>query len=158
MFYYERYANHDKSARLGKQLRPVIEKKIQMLHEIKNYPIGELKFLSEALVSTIKCRNVLKWTYAYGYYLDKDVPEAKKDLNHKDQFEFWQTKLEEMTDYLHEMVETNLDCYLDPNITDRTPFYKFKGKLVSFSEATTQYYTNLVGGLEEYRLAKESYS
>lgn len=53
MFYYERYANHDKSARLCKELRPVIESKIKMLHEIKSYPIGELKFLSGACLTVI---------------------------------------------------------------------------------------------------------
>lgn len=54
-----------------------------MLHEIKHYPDAELKFLSNACLTVIKCRNVLKWTYAYGYYLDKDVPEAKRDPIHK---------------------------------------------------------------------------
>ena len=53
MFYYERYANHDKSAKLGKELRPVIDKKISMLHELKSYPVNELKFLAEALLTVI---------------------------------------------------------------------------------------------------------
>ena len=60
-----------------------------MLHEIKHYPDAELKFLSNACLTVIKWRNVLKWTYAYGYYLDKDVPEAKRDLSHKNMFEHW---------------------------------------------------------------------
>ena len=123
MFYYERYANHDKSARLGKELRPVIQRKIDMLHEIKSYPVSELKFLSDACLTVIQCRNVLKWTYAYGYYLDKDVPPAQRDETHKSQFEFWQTELEKHCDFLHGLVESNLDCYVDPNITDRSPFY-----------------------------------
>lgn len=154
MFYYERYANHDKSARLGKELRPAIQQKINMLYEIKSYPIQELKFLSDACLTVITCRNVLKWTYAYGYYLDKDLPPEQRDETHKNAFEFWQTELEKHCDYLHGLVETNLDCYLDPNILDRSPFYKFKAKLVSYAEATTQYYTNLINGLEEYRLSK----
>ena len=53
MFFYERYANHDKSAKLGKELRPVIDQKIKMLNEIKSYPISELKFLSDALLTVI---------------------------------------------------------------------------------------------------------
>ena len=53
MFFYERYANHDKSAKLGKELRPVIEQKIKMLNDIKSYPISELKFLSDALLTVI---------------------------------------------------------------------------------------------------------
>ena len=66
-----------------------------------------------------------------------------------------QTELERHCDYLHGLVESNLDCYLDPNITERSPFHKFRSKLISYAEATTQYYTNLVNGLEEYRLSKE---
>ena len=105
MFYYERYNNHERSSTLCKQLRPVINQKIKMLHEIKHYPDAELKFLSNACLTVIKCRNVLKWTYAYGYYLDKDVPEAKRDLSHKNMFEHWQTELERFCDELHGIVE-----------------------------------------------------
>ena len=38
---------------------------------------------------------------------------------------------------------------MDPNITDRGPFYKYRGQLTSFFEATKNFYTNLVKGLEE---------
>lgn len=47
------------------------------------------------------------------------------------------------------MVEKPLDEYLDPNVLDRSPFYKFKGQLVSYYRATKQYHESLVNGLEE---------
>jgi len=34
------------------------------------------------------------------------------------------------------MVEKPLDCFLDPNIVDRSPFYQFKAQLVSYYRAT----------------------
>lgn len=72
MFHYERFANHDKSERLAFKLRPVLQDKINMLHEIKNYPIQELDFLLVACEEVQKCRHVLKWTYAYAYYVKLD--------------------------------------------------------------------------------------
>lgn len=65
-----------------------------------------------------------------------------------EQFEFWQTDLEKYCDTLHKMVEQPLDAFLDPHITDRSPFYKFKGQLVSFFEATKKYYIALIQGIE----------
>lgn len=69
MFYFERYNNHDKAEKLARQLRPVIKAKIQLLHEIKNYPPSELEFLEEAINEVIKCRQVLKYTYVHGFYM-----------------------------------------------------------------------------------------
>ena len=70
----------------------------------------------------------------------------------KFQFEFWQTDLEKFCDALHGMVERNLDEFLDPNIADRTPFYQFKAKLVSYFEATKTFMNNIIEGLDEKRL------
>lgn len=47
------------------------------------------------------------------------------------------------------MVETPLDVFLDPNIVDRSPFYKFKSQLVSYFEATKKYYVALIAGIEQ---------
>jgi hypothetical protein len=43
-----------------------------LLHDIKKYPLMELEFLEEAINEVIRCRQVLKYTYAYGYFLKKD--------------------------------------------------------------------------------------
>lgn len=87
---------------------------------------------------------MLKWTYAYGYYC------VSKDKKQKmEAFEFWQTDLEKYCDTLHKMVEMPLDVYLDPNIIDRSPLYKFKSQLVSYYEATKKYYRALITGIEQ---------
>lgn len=69
MFYFERFNNHNKAEKHGRTLRPVIKAKIQLLHDVKRYPMNELEFLEEAVSEVIKCRQVLKFTYVYGYYL-----------------------------------------------------------------------------------------
>ena len=84
MFYYERFANHQNSEKLGNKLRPIMVHKITMLHELKNYPISELKFLEDAVKEVVKCRTVLKWSYVYGYYMDKNTKKSERE-----QFDFW---------------------------------------------------------------------
>ncbi len=44
--------------------------------------VADMDFLPKALQSVIANRNVLKWTYAYGYYL--------KNPQHKERFEYTQ--------------------------------------------------------------------
>merc|ERR1712084_134124 len=79
-----------------------IEKKVQELHDKNGFEIIELQFLYDALKQVCACRRVLKWTYVYGYYLETVGPE-------KNLFEHLQKNLEEKTDYLHEMLEKELD-------------------------------------------------
>jgi hypothetical protein len=93
--------------------------KIQALHDDKNYPLNELNFLSEAIFTVIKCRQVLKSTYVYGYYRDFN----KNQPNEKELFEYLQQLLEETCDRLHEDLEKPMDQYLDKQVLDRTPFY-----------------------------------
>jgi len=90
MFYFERYNNHDKAEKHARNLKPVIKAKIALLHEIKRYPPNELEFLEEAINEVIKCRQVLKFTYVYGYYMTN-----QKDLN---LFQFLQEDLEKNCD------------------------------------------------------------
>lgn len=139
MFFYERYVSHLKSEQAADKHMTEINSKVLLLHKLKHYPDGELTFLVDACRQVIKCRAVLKWSYAYGYYT---IPNKNKiQLN---QFEFQQTDLEHFCEKMHMMVEQPLDPYLDPAQVDRSPFYKFKGTLISIMEATRKYYESLV--------------
>jgi ariadne-1 len=118
----------------------VIERKMQQLHDIKQYPIGEVEFLKLAVEQVIRCRRVLKWTYVFGYYLN---PGIEKNL-----FEHLQEKLEENTDHLHELVERPLDEYLDVNTTDKSRFYHYKSDLINYYQVTKNFFENLLDGIE----------
>ena len=85
---------------------------------------------------------MLKWSYAYGYYT---IP--KKTLISLNQFEFWQKDLEFFCEKMHMMVEKPLDPYLELGLVDRSPFYKFRGSLISIVDATRKYYQSLVAGI-----------
>ena len=63
-------------------------------------------------------------------------------------FEFSQEGLEKYCEHLHGMVEKPLDTYLDPNIFDKSPFYRFKSDLVSYYTATTKFYSGMVKDYE----------
>ena len=56
IFYFERYDNHFKAEKLIRKLKPVIELKSKMLHDIKKYPNDELEFLTVACEEIAKCR------------------------------------------------------------------------------------------------------
>lgn len=81
---------------MATELRPVIARKMQLLHEIKKYPQMELEFLGNAVNEIVRCRQVLKYTYCYGYYMNK-MNDQQKNL-----FEHQQMLLEEACEALHE--------------------------------------------------------
>lgn len=47
------------------------------------------------------------------------------------------------------MIERNLDEFIDPHITDRSPFQRYKSQLVSYFEATKNFMLNIIKGIEE---------
>merc|ERR1719272_613754 len=89
--------------RYAVQERVMIERKVQALHDKHGFDIMELQFLYDALEHVKQSRRVLKWTYAYGYYLDEKSVE-------KALFEHLQKNLEEKIDHLHEMIEKDVDA------------------------------------------------
>jgi len=80
MWYYERYANHDNARKIAIKQVPVVQGKMQMLHEVKSYPPVELEFIELGVRAVIKCREILKWTYVYGFYRDKQLDDNRKAL------------------------------------------------------------------------------
>lgn len=79
-FHFERFMNHEKSEKLAKKLLLVMEHKINQLHDIKQYPIAELNFLTDATHEVIRCRQFLKNTYVFAFYLPANVPTLEKQL------------------------------------------------------------------------------
>ena len=131
IFYFERFDNHNKAEKLARELRPVINNKIKMLHDLKQYPVKELEFLRYAIDETVKCRQVLKYTYCFGYL-------AIMNSQQRNLFEHQQNLLEEACELAHEQIERPLDPFLDPNIPDRSPFFKYKAELINLTNVTNK--------------------
>ena len=79
IFYYERFENHRRAEKLVREIKPVILLKTKMLHDMKGYPQKELEFLVTAVEEIARCRQVLKFTYCYGYLAGK-MSKTQKGL------------------------------------------------------------------------------
>ena len=70
--YYNRWANHEQSARLSADLYSKTEKRMEEMQLTTELTWIEVQFLKKALDEVLRCRMTLKWTYAMAYYLEKD--------------------------------------------------------------------------------------
>ncbi|KAG4979624.1 hypothetical protein JHK85_033582 [Glycine max] len=138
--YYERWASNQS---------------IEKLSDIQCQPESQLKFITEAwlqgeidgfLISLscfqiIECRRVLKWTYAYGFYLPEHE-HAKKQF-----FEYLQGEAESGLERLHQCAEKELQPFLSADDSSRE-FNDFRTKLAGLTSVTRNYFENLVRALE----------
>ncbi|KAI9326874.1 hypothetical protein BDR26DRAFT_809226 [Obelidium mucronatum] len=101
LHYFNRYANHEQSAKLDKELSEKIEKK--MLEMQKNSALSwiEVQFLATAKSILLQSRNTLKWTYCFAYYLTRNNSTFLFEDNQRD--------LEMAVEQLSEMLESNFE-------------------------------------------------
>ncbi|KAH7551391.1 GCD1, Nucleosidehypothetical proteindiphosphatehypothetical proteinsugar pyrophosphorylase factor 2B [Bipolaris maydis] len=116
LHYYNRFANHEQSAKLDKDLYLKTEKKMQQLQNSSGMSWIEVQFLDQASQALQQCRQVLKWTYAFAYYL------ARNNLT--EIFEDNQKDLEMAVENLSEMFEKPIDQLKDlkVDILDKTSY------------------------------------
>ncbi|KAI5776894.1 hypothetical protein EDC01DRAFT_719912 [Geopyxis carbonaria] len=84
LHYYNRYANHDHSAKLDKDLYVKTEKKMSMLQSSSGMSWIEVQYLSQASTVLQECRQTLKWTYAFAFYLQRNNNTYIFEDNQKD--------------------------------------------------------------------------
>lgn len=101
LHYYTRYDNHNQSAKLEQELYQKIEKKMETLQKTTDLSWIEVQFLKKAADILFKCRMILKWTYAFAYYLQRD--------NHTMIFEDNQRDLEMAVEQLSELLESPIE-------------------------------------------------
>ncbi|KAL9102526.1 MAG: hypothetical protein Q9163_002335 [Psora crenata] len=97
LHYYNRYANHEQSAKLDKDLYLKTEKKMTSLQTTSGMSWIDVQFLETASQALQQCRQTLKWTYAFAYYLQRN--------NFTEIFEDNQRDLEMAVESLSEMFE-----------------------------------------------------
>ncbi|KAJ4956438.1 hypothetical protein NE237_013221 [Protea cynaroides] len=140
--YYERWATNQSSRQKAlADLHQMQTVHLEKLSDKQSQPESQLKFITEAWLQIIECRRVLKWTYAYGYYLPQHE-HAKRQF-----FEYLQGEAESGLERLHQCAEKELQVYL--NTDDPTPgFNEFRTKLAGLTSVTRNYFENLVRALE----------
>ncbi|KAG8877641.1 hypothetical protein FRB97_003233 [Tulasnella sp. 331] len=126
LHYYNRWANHEQSARLSLDLYAKTEKKMQEMQETSELTWIQVQFAKKAVDEVIKCRMTLKWTYAMGYYLEKG--------NQKELFEDNQRDLEKAVEALSELLERPIEsdtvATLRQQITDKTVYVLKRNEVV----------------------------
>ncbi|XP_020245729.1 probable E3 ubiquitin-protein ligase ARI8 isoform X1 [Asparagus officinalis] len=140
--YYERWATNQSSRQKAlADLHSMQTEKLEKLSDKQSQPESQLKFIIEAWLQIVECRRVLKWTYAYGYYLPEHE-HAKRQF-----FEYLQGEAESGLERLHQCTEKELQAYLDAE-TPMKDFNDFRTKLAGLTSVTRNYFENLVRALE----------
>ncbi|KAL1925647.1 uncharacterized protein VTP21DRAFT_530 [Calcarisporiella thermophila] len=101
LHYYNRYANHEQSAKLDQDLYQKTERKMEEMQLTSDLSWIEVQFLRKAVDVLLEARMTLKWTYAFAFYLAKD--------NMTELFEDNQRDLELATEQLSELLEQPID-------------------------------------------------
>ncbi|XP_016498478.2 putative E3 ubiquitin-protein ligase ARI7 [Nicotiana tabacum] len=141
--YYERWATNEKSRQKAvKDLRRMGEVNVKELSELQGITETQLKFIIEAWNQIVECRRVLKWTYAYGFFLP-DEEHTKRQF-----FEFSQGQAEVGLERLHHCAESELENYLNVEESNSKTFDDFRIKLTGLTSVTKNYFDNLVRALE----------
>ncbi|KAJ0014396.1 hypothetical protein Pint_21179 [Pistacia integerrima] len=140
--YYERWATNQSSRQKAladlQQMQTVC---LEKLSDVQCQPESQLKFITEAWLQIVECRRVLKWTYAYGYYLP-ELEQAKRQF-----FEYLQGEAESGLERLHQCAEKELQVYLNAEGPSKD-FNEFRTKLAGLTSVTRNYFENLVRALE----------
>ncbi|XP_014521929.1 probable E3 ubiquitin-protein ligase ARI7 [Vigna radiata var. radiata] len=140
--YYERWASNQSSRQKAlADLHQMQTVHIEKLSDTQCQPESQLKFITEAWLQIVECRRVLKWTYAYGYYLPEHE-HAKKQF-----FEYLQGEAESGLERLHQCAEKELQLFLNADGPSRE-FNDFRTKLAGLTSVTRNYFENLVRALE----------
>ncbi|GER41654.1 RING/U-box superfamily protein [Striga asiatica] len=144
--YYERWASNQSSRQKAlADLHQMQSIHLEKLSEVQSQPESQLKFIIEAWQQIVECRRVLKWTYAYGYYLHEHEDTKKKF------FEYLQgmspSEAEAGLERLHQCAEKELMNYLNADGPSKD-FNDFRTKLAGLTSVTRNYFENLVKALE----------
>ncbi|KAL8214269.1 hypothetical protein R6Q57_003718 [Mikania cordata] len=140
--YYERWATNQLSRQKAlADLHQMQTVHLAKLSEKQCQPETQLKFIIEAWLQIVECRRVLKWTYAYGYYLPEQE-HAKRQF-----FEYLQGEAESGLERLHQSAEKELNTYLNED-GSQDEFNNFRTKLAGLTSVTRNYFENLVRALE----------
>ncbi|KIY68447.1 hypothetical protein CYLTODRAFT_489736 [Cylindrobasidium torrendii FP15055 ss-10] len=126
LHYYNRWANHEQSAKLSLELYKKTEKKMEEMQITSSLTWIEVQFMKKAVEEADKCRETLKWTYAMAYYLCRG--------NHKELFEDNQRDLEHAVEELSELLEQPIESDTIPTlrqkVTDKTVYVSKRNEIV----------------------------
>ncbi|EGX91804.1 RING finger protein [Cordyceps militaris CM01] len=118
LHYYNRYANHEQSARLDRDIAAKTEKKMVQLQTTSGMSWIEVQYLNAASQALQTCRQTLKWTYAFAFYLTKtNLTEIFED-NQKD----LEIAVENLSEMFEKPIQELSNSKLKVDIMDKTSY------------------------------------
>ncbi|TFK81924.1 hypothetical protein K466DRAFT_501272 [Polyporus arcularius HHB13444] len=102
LFYFDRFNNHEISARLDEELCTRTEEKMVEWQETSKMSWIESTFMRDAVNELTRCRVTLKWSYAMAYFLVAG--------NQKQIFEDIQADLEKAVEDLSQLLDEPVDA------------------------------------------------
>ncbi|KAH8840504.1 hypothetical protein MCOR27_006493 [Pyricularia oryzae] len=118
LHYYNRYANHEQSARLDKDIYHKTEKKMTMLQTASGMSWIEVQYLEAASQALQTCRQTLKWTYAFAFYLSRNHLTTIFEDNQKD----LEMAVEALSEMFEKPVAELADSKQKVEIMDKTAY------------------------------------
>ncbi|KAI3653295.1 hypothetical protein MP228_001242 [Amoeboaphelidium protococcarum] len=100
LHYFNRFANHAQSSKLATEFYRKTERKMEEMQLKSDFSWIDVQFMKKALDVLIQCRQTLKWTYAFAFYLTRN--------NAAHLFEDNQRDLEVAVETLNELIEKPL--------------------------------------------------
>ena len=97
LHYYKRFHEHSQAQDFAKRSMKEVEARMVLLQEQNSSNWADVEFLTAANKQLVECRKVLKYSYAFAFYLE----EGDK----KTRFEYHQEMLERFTEHLSELSE-----------------------------------------------------
>jgi len=119
--------NHEQSAKLDRGLYLRTEKRMVNIQSTSKLSWVEVQFLKNAVDVLCECRQTLKWTYCFAYYLVRN--------NMSQIFEDIQADLEMAVEQLSELCEKHVISEVDlpsfkQNVLDKTTYVKSRRETV----------------------------
>lgn len=139
---FDRWEAHGVSrGQAVKDLEKLKSEQIKKLCDVQEQVGSHMEFLVEAWKQIIKCRQILRWTYAHRYFLPDN------ELGKIQLFEFLQGRAESVVERLHSCTEIGVGKFLAADgLSER--FDEFWEKLIELTGVTRNYFENLVNSME----------
>jgi ariadne-1 len=117
LHYYKRYHAHAEAQSFAKkQLIDTEERMVMLQEQSDNATWTEVEFLKAANEQLVECRRVLKFTYAFAYYMVDDKLSAMQ----RERYEHHQEVLERFTEVLSELSEMPLASMDRTSVVNQT--------------------------------------
>ncbi|XP_066334446.1 probable E3 ubiquitin-protein ligase ARI8 [Miscanthus floridulus] len=147
VYHYERWAaNYSSLENVFKDMAELESSGVERIAAVAGQPAASFAFLGKAYEQIAHGRRVLKWAYAYGYYLDPARDAAMRCLFEDllDQANSWLERLHDAA----ELERRELFCSDAEPAVVRDLLKYYKDKVESYTAATRTFLRNLVKAFE----------